>query len=279
MYPILFKFGPVIIYSYGFFLAFAYLAATYVFWKEAKKQGYQEEKLLDFSVVSLVAAIVGGRIFYILINSQYFFDSGNFKKIFFFWEGGFAYYGSFILVLFFGTYLIRKWKWSFLQIADIASLAVLLATFFGKIGSFLSGNDFGSLTKLPWDVTFPLLEGKRHPVQLYEALVALALLIALYIYYKKNTTRAYKLKSGAVFFYFLFFSSVSRLILEQFRGDSTYLGPVKIAQVFAFVIALFALFSLYYFQFRNFSTDRSRVSHYLLGISSKLKVPLRKKIR
>lgn len=180
MYPVLFDFGPLTIYSYGFFLALAYLVATYIFWKEGKKQGYQEEKLLDFSILALIAALIGGRILYFFINIDIF--RNDLVKVLYFWEGGFAYYGSVVLVFFVGTYLVRKWRWSFLQIADISAVAVLAATVVAKIGSLLSGNEYGTLTTLPWGVKLQYLEGSRHPVQIYEALFALVLFFYFFVF-------------------------------------------------------------------------------------------------
>lgn len=264
MYPILLTVGPITIYSYGFFLALGYLVATFIFWREGKKQGYPEEKLLDFSVLSLIAAIVGGRLFFTLLNWDLFDD--NLGKIAAFWEGGFAYFGSFLSVLLMGFYLIRKWRWSFFQIADIGSLAVLAAFSLGKVGSFLSGNDFGSLTNLPWGVSLPLLEGQRHPVQLYEAIFALILLILLYRYYKLKSGRNSQFRSGAVFFYFLILSSLGRIVFEQFRADSTYLGPFRLASLLSFLLVLTAVFSLYFYQFRSFRADISQLRKLFFGL-------------
>lgn len=271
MYPVLFTFGPVTIYSYGFFLALAYLVATYIFWKEGKKQGYQEEKLLDFSILALIAALVGGRIFYIILHFEIF--KTDFRKMFYFWEGGFAYFGSLVLVFLVASYLIRKWRWSFLQIADIGALSVLVATFVAKIGSLLSGNEYGTLTNLPWGVSFSYLEGQRHPVQIYEALFALVLFFSLLRLYRRNI-KSINFRSGAVFFYFLFFSSIGRFIFEFLRGDSSYLFGIKLANILSFVLAAFALFSIYFYQFRNFEEDRAKVSKYLFG----LRRPFRRRI-
>lgn len=262
MYPVLLEFGPITIYSYGFFLALGYLVATYIFWREGKKQGYQEEKLLDFSIICLVAALVGGRALYVLNNYEQFSD--NLRSALYFWEGGFAYYGSVILVVLVGVYFVRRWRWSFLQIADIGALAVLSATVVAKIGSFLAGNDFGGLTSLPWGLTFPYLEGARHPTQLYEAVYAGILFFFLYRLYLKNT-KSVSFRSGAVFFYFLFFSSVGRFFFEFVRGDSSYIGPVKAAQVIALVLAGLSLFSLYFYQFRTIASDKEKISKYLFG--------------
>src|SRR3972149_1757411 len=265
MYPILFKVGPLVIYSYGFFLAVAYLAATFVFYREGRKRGFNEEKLLDFSVVALIAAIVGGRIFYTLLNLKLF--SQEPLKIFAIWEGGFAYYGAFILVFIVCSYLVRRWRWDFFQVADFASLSVLIAIFFGKIGSFLSGNDYGKLTLLPWGVSSEFLEGTRHPVQLYEAFWALILLLLLWRLYQKNLKKTFDLRSGAVFLYFVLFTSLGRVVFEQFRGDSSYLGLFPMATVFAFMLAGTSLLVLYYYQFRNIKADIKTVGRYILGIN------------
>ena len=112
MHPILFTIGPFIIYSYGFFLALAYLAASFIFWREGKKRGFKEEKLIDFSVLALLAAIVGGRAFYVLLNWGFF--SHNLGKVFAIWEGGFSYYGGLVCIFFVGAYLVRRWRWDFL---------------------------------------------------------------------------------------------------------------------------------------------------------------------
>src|SRR3989304_9511047 len=147
MLPILFKAGPITVYSYGFFLVLAYFAATFILWREGKRQGYNEEKLLDLSVISLISALIGGRIYYVILNSEFFTEDPG--SILAFWQGGFAFHGSLITVLLVGTYFIQRWKWSFFQIADIASISAAAAMVLGKIGTFLAGVDFGRSSSLP----------------------------------------------------------------------------------------------------------------------------------
>ena len=92
MLPVLLDIGPITIYSFGFFLALSYLVGTFVFWKLGKKQGYNEEKLLDLSVISLIAALVGGHLYFVILNFSLFRD--NLVSILHVWQGGFAYHGS-----------------------------------------------------------------------------------------------------------------------------------------------------------------------------------------
>ncbi|HSX57751.1 MAG TPA: prolipoprotein diacylglyceryl transferase [Candidatus Saccharimonadales bacterium] len=264
MYPILFKVGPITAYSYGFFLALAFAAATYIIWREGKKQGFQEEKLMDFSIANLLAAVIGGRIYYAIINFHLF--ASDLRTILYFWEGGFAFYGSAIAVALVSIFLLRRWRWSILAIADIGALAIMAATILAKIGSFLAGNDYGSLTRLPWGVVLVNLEGKRHPVQLYEALFTLILFIVLYRFYKKRLKEPSTYRAGETFLYFLFWSSVGRFIFEFFRGDSTYLLGVKLGNIASFLLAVLAGFSLYFYQFRDFSADRAKAGKYGFGL-------------
>jgi phosphatidylglycerol:prolipoprotein diacylglycerol transferase len=265
MHPILFQIGKQPVYSYGFFLALGYLFATFLLWREGKRQGYSEEKLLDLSVASLVAAIIGGRIFYTLLHLGDFQD--NPTRVFFFWEGGFAYYGSFVLVLIIASYLIRKWKWSFFQVADFASLAVLVAILFASIGAFLSGNDYGKITSLPWGVTFPFLIGKRHPTQIYSAILSIILFIGLYRLYLRSISRPANLRSGKVFLYFLFFSSLFRIGIDLFRADLSFFLGFPVTSLVSFTIASLSGAALYYYQFRSLRNDLRNLSRYLLGIN------------
>src|SRR4030067_2470800 len=104
MLPILFKIGPITIYSFGFFLVLAYLAAAFILWREGKRQGYNEEKLLDLSVISLIAAITGARFYFVLLNWDLFRESP--VSSLFFWQGGFAYHGALVAFLLGGRFFV-----------------------------------------------------------------------------------------------------------------------------------------------------------------------------
>jgi len=252
MFPVLFKIGSVTIYSWGFFLGLAYLAATFIFWREGKRQGYNEEKLFDFSIFALLAALIGGRALFVLLNWDLFKDDQILA--FYFWQGGFAYYGSLLFVFLGGSYLVRIWKWSFFQITDIASLSALVALTLGSIGSFFAGLNFGKVSGLPWAITLPNLVGARHPVQLYEAAGYIILLIILYVLYFRNLA-ASNMKSGKVFFSFLVFSSLVQVVTAYFHAQITWIGPLPVSSLVSGLIAIGAIFALYYFKIRDIRSD------------------------
>ena len=52
MYPILFSLGPVHIYSFGVFLALAFVAGSFYIWRESRNE-FREEVILDALVVAV----------------------------------------------------------------------------------------------------------------------------------------------------------------------------------------------------------------------------------
>ena len=265
MLPIIFELGPVTFYSFGFFLVLAYFLATFILWREGKRQGYNEEKLLDLSVIALVSALIGGRIYYVILNWNIFIEEPT--SVFALWQGGFALHGSLLAVFLVGVYFIHRWKWSFFQIADISSVAAAGALVMGKIGAFFAGVDFGSVSGLPWAYEFPDLIGARHPVQLYEAGAYLVIFVGLYIMYfsilgSRNTV------SGKVFFTFMISMSIARALLEFFRADphKVFLWPT--ATMVSLIVVVATLFALYYFQIRDIKSDIRNAIGVLFGINA-----------
>lgn len=253
MLPILFQVGPIQVYSYGFLLTLAYLAGTFVFWREGRKRGFNEEKLLDLSILTLIGALIGGRALYVLLNWSYFQE--DMISVFYFWQGGFAYFGALGVGFFVVLYFVRNWKWPFFQIADLGALAVSLSFSIGKIGSFLAGTDYGTQTDLPFGIVFPNLVGARHPVQLYEAAASLLIFLVLLRVYFNNISKSGEIRSGRVFFDWIIFSALARFFFEYFRADSTYFSGVALAQILSLILASIGLVGIYYFGLRNFRTD------------------------
>ena len=252
MLPVLLNIGPITIYSFGFFLALSYLVGTFVFWKLGKKQGYNEEKLLDLSVISLITALVGGHLYFAILNFSLFQDS--LVSILYVWQGGFAYHGSLAAVFLVASYFVVKWKWSYFQIADIGSLAATASLIVGKVGTFFAGFDFGRVSSLPWAVQFPNLVGQRHPAQLYEALAYMVVFVLLYYLYLRNLASS-EMKSGKIFFSFLVLTGLTRAIFEFFRAQSLFVGVFPLASLVSLMIVLFAIGALYYFQIRDLKSD------------------------
>ncbi len=240
MYPILLSLGPIKIYSFGLFLVLATIVGSFVVWREGRALGLDEEKLVDFLLVEIFFGLIGARIYYILL---YFkdFSSEPFRWLLIFHYPGLAFVGGFLGGLVGLLYFVRKERWSFWQIADFSVLGLSLAESIGRLGAFFSGTAYGTITNLPWSVTMVGLSGRRHPVQIYEALAALVTFLILLKL--KSFSAKRNLPTGLIFTAYLFFWGISRLTLEIFRGDSVYFSGWRITQIVSlvFILSFFAL--------------------------------------
>ena len=107
---------------------------------------------------------------------------------------------------------------------------------FYALANFLAGDAYGAPTSVPWAVE--MWGALRHPTQLYEMVAALLTLLWLF-------ARPVPRGQGLWGWRLLFGYSLSRLIIEGFRGDSVLLaGGIRAYQIVALILALVALWGL-----------------------------------
>ena len=75
MYPILFKIGPLTIYSFGTLMAIAALAAGWILMLELKRYGYDTEFASTMVVAGAVGGLIGARLFFILEDWDHFLQA------------------------------------------------------------------------------------------------------------------------------------------------------------------------------------------------------------
>ena len=95
MHPILFEIGPIKIFTYGFLLALGFLSAIFVAGREARRLGIPPGKFFDLCFYIILAALVGSRLLYVLLELRTF--AAHPWKIFALWEGGLVFHGGAIL--------------------------------------------------------------------------------------------------------------------------------------------------------------------------------------
>jgi len=112
MHPIFIQFGPITIYSYGVMMAIAFLTALYLIIAEARVRKIPENTVYDLALHLVLGGIIGARIFYILMNLEFFIAHPI--EIFMLQHGGLVFYGGALGGLFSGALYLRIKKIDFL---------------------------------------------------------------------------------------------------------------------------------------------------------------------
>jgi phosphatidylglycerol:prolipoprotein diacylglycerol transferase len=253
MHPILLDLGRFQVRSYGFMLALSFLLGIYLAGRRAKRYGVDPQKILDLSVIIIVAAVVGSRLLYVAFHLGQF---TNPVQIFALWEGGATFYGGFLLALVGSLWWVRRHGYSFLTVADVMAPSIGLGLAFTRIGCFLSGCCFGKPTDQAWGMVFPpdspagasaasiaaslgLEQVALHPAQLYSSFCGLTIFAILMFMSPKLEKR------GATFGLFLILYGIARFTLDFFRyyeENARVLMGLTFNQVISVVLLALGLF-------------------------------------
>jgi len=253
MYPILFQFGPLTVYSFGAFMALAALSAGWIVSLELKRRGYNSEVASTLVFAAAIGGLIGARLLFIVEEWQGFLAA---PLRYIFTGAGFTWYGGFIGGAAAGLWVARKNKIPALTGLDIAAPALALAYGVGRIGCHVAGDgDWGAVTDVPWGVAYtnaivgwadpntgiPYPPGVRvHPTPIYEFLQGVLVFGILWALRKK------RLAPGTLAWLYLVLAGLMRFIVEFWRINPHIGFGLSEAQVISlFLIGLgFALLVL-----------------------------------
>ncbi len=257
MVPILFQLGGVKLYAYGFFVGLGFMVGLILAARNARKEGVPFERVVDLFFYSLLSAIVGSRLLFVLVNLDSF--RGDLLRIFKIWEGGLVFYGGLLLAIGVAITYMRWHRLPLWKLVDLFSPPVALGLFFGRMGCFFAGCCYGKETLLPWAVTFTnpsslaRLNLPLHPTQLYEALCGLG------IFFFLNWKAKRKIFEGQIVWLFLFLYSVVRFLIEMLRDDPRgfiFRDLLSTSQAIGILLAILSLYMLFYLKKHRIQTSR-----------------------
>lgn len=143
-----------------------------------------------------------------------------------FWQGGLTFYGGLLAAAPLGLWFARRKGLGVLRTGDLAAPALFLGLAIGRVGCFLNGCCYGAPTDGALGAAFPGLAQPRHPTQLYESAIALAL-FALLTWLARRPRG-----DGAILGWGLLIYASLRPILELWRDDPRGgLGPLSTSQL------------------------------------------------
>ena len=232
MHPIICKIGPVTIYSFGLMLAAAVLVCSYLLGKEAALKGIAKDLIHDFVFLIVFSGLVGARIFYILLNLDFF--KQNPKEIMMIQNGGLAWQGGLLAAALTGIVFIRRKGLPILKFADLAAPYIALGQAIGRVGCFLNGCCYGK--PVWWGVYFPVYGERLHPTQLYDSFGLLIIFLIL-----RKIERSIHVP-GKVFSFYLMLASFQRFIIEFWRADHQFsffgLSEFQVGSIVIFSIGM-----------------------------------------
>jgi len=251
MYPILFRIGPLTIYSFGTLMALAALCAGWVVWLELKRYRYNPELSSTMIFAAAVGGLLGARILFIVEEWQSFARSP--------WEfilsgAGFTWYGGMAGAALAVTWVVRRAAVPWLKAADISAPALALAYGIGRIGCHVAGDgDWGTVTDVPWGVAYtnaiigwvhpytgvPYPPGARvHPTSVYEFIQSGIIFAILWPLRKKGYA------AGTIFWLYLILSSLARFTVEFWRVNPVVAAGLTEAHWISAGLAVIGLWQL-----------------------------------
>ncbi len=170
------------------------------------------EELDRLLIYVLVGTVIGARLGHVFFYEAEFYLR-NVHLIPQVWTGGLASHGAAIGIIVAMWYYAKKTHGvTFLWVADRVVPGVAIGGMFIRIGNFFNSEIIGVPTDVPWAVVFTQVDMlPRHPSMLYEAILCLFVLIALWTIYKKYDQKP---PQGSLFATFLILLFGGRFFLE-----------------------------------------------------------------
>jgi phosphatidylglycerol:prolipoprotein diacylglycerol transferase len=212
------------------FYAFAMIAMLIVFVRRSRQTLGSSGDAAATAFWAMLGGLVGARVFY-WIQHGLFTDMSNWRYLL--TAGGTASWGVYL-----GTALaliayLRLRRAPVLPVLDVAASVAGLGIAIGRLSCFLNGDDYGTISAIPWSIRFPsgsypfaaqvrdgvldpsaALSLGVHPVQLYLALNGLIL-----FWVTSALWRRYRDNPGLTLAMYIGLYAAMRFGLEFFRGD------------------------------------------------------------
>ena len=205
------------VYIWGAFAALGFFVGLLVLMRFGKKRGLSQDHLLNLFLWIMAAAMLGSRIFYVLVyNPAYYFAHP--AEMIRFWEGGMSSFGGILGALAAFVIYIRIKKLSWAEYADALIYPLPLGLGIGRIGCFLLNEHPGRLTDFFLGVKYP--DGIRHDLGLEFALLDLLVFAIIAI-----VARRYRPGIIAKIFIFAYFPL--RFLLEFLRASDLPLSDTR----------------------------------------------------
>lgn len=249
---------------YGMIIAVGVILGFTFASKEGDRLGHPKDFWWDFSVPAILFSVIGARAYYVIFSWDMY--RGNLKEIINLRHGGLAIYGSAIAGFITLLVFCKIKKVSYFDAVDAAVFGLLTGQIIGRWGNFMNREAFGGYTdnlfamRLPIDavrqsdisadIAAHIIEGTNyiqvHPTFLYESVLNLCLLIAMFLY------RKHKRFNGEMALCYIGGYGIIRFFVEGLRTDQLQIGGTGIAvsQMLGLTLFVFSLITAVFMHIR-----------------------------
>ncbi len=239
--PIALSVGAFGIRWYALIIVSAIVAGFSITRRMARQQGIQDETVWDILLFTIPAAIIFGRLAFVLSHLPLYYTFKDTLKI---WEGGISSHGTILGGLLVIVLIAWKRRISFWMLMDIIVPGAVLAQAIGRWGNYMNQEAFGPPTNLPWAVPIqPSLRPDRyanfdyfHPTWLYESIWNLVVFVVLLLLFKRVRHKPGVL---AAIYFLLYYAG--RFVLEFFRLDTVFVGAVRFTTYLSIAVMIVAV--------------------------------------
>jgi phosphatidylglycerol---prolipoprotein diacylglyceryl transferase len=223
MHPVLFHFGPIVVYTYGVLVAVGVLTGLWYARRQAPRAGLDPVKTWNLGIYAILMALLLAKVWLVFSDwSDYAAHPRDILSLATIQSGGDFYGGvvGAILTVVIYTYIYRM---PLLPVLDTFSAALPIGHAIGRLGCFAAGCCYGKPTTVAWGVMFSNptaaevagtpLGVRLHPTQLYEAAAEFLNFLILIGVGKRQRFK------GQLLGTYLLLYGFERGTIEFFRGD------------------------------------------------------------
>ena len=236
--------GDLSLHYYGMLIALGVLLGVFLAMKRESRLGLAKDTTIDLALVGVPAALVGARLYYVAFSWDFYKD--DLWKILSVREGGMAIYGGVLAALLAGWIFSRVRKVPFASLADLAAPSLALGQAVGRWGNFVNQEAYGYAVTDPALCRFPIAvfieaDGRWHLATFfYESAWCFLIVAFILLMERKGRLR----RPGDAFLWYLLLYGAERAVVEGLRTDSLMLGPVRISQLLAALLAAGSLIAI-----------------------------------
>lgn len=175
---------------------------------EGKRKGLSEDFLYNVGMGSVFFGFVGARLVYVLTNLPSYLE--NPIEIIRIDHGGISIHGGIVVGVLFAWWYAKRNGYHLLPLMDWGVPGIALGVALVRIGNIFNQEILG--------YTAGILDGARHPVQLYGSAIGVVMLIIFALQTRRDPQPPY----GYRFWTAVFVYSLLRFVEEAFRAENPH---------------------------------------------------------